>query len=92
MPIIDKELANKIVKKLKARLDTRPGRPHDLALVFEGETLIASFGLRRGSQKSQGHDHIPSDLHLSARQTKDLAHCPMSREQWLQVLREKNLI
>ena len=92
MPVIDKELAEKIVKKLKAKVDLKPNRPHDLALVYEGDVLVAKFGLRRGSKKSLGHDHIPEELHVSARQTKDLAHCPLSREEWLQILREKNLI
>ena len=92
MSVIDKELAEKIVKKLKAKIDPKPNRPHDLALVYEGEILIASFGLRHGSKKSLGHDHIPENLHLTKRQAKDLAHCPMSREEWLQVMRGKNLI
>jgi hypothetical protein len=92
LTVIDKELAYKIVKKLNAEIDIKPGRPHDLARVYEGGKLIARFGLRRGSKKSEGHDHIPNSLFISPRQAKDLALCPMSRNQWLQVLQEKELI
>ena len=91
MPIITKELALRIVKKLKAKMHTRPDRPHDLACVFEGGKLIAQFGIRRGSNKEQGHDHIPDQLFVRPRDAKLLGQCPLSREAWVKILTEKGM-
>jgi hypothetical protein len=88
---ITKEHAKKIVKKLKAEVLTSR-KAHDLARVFYGGELVAQFGLRRGSGRDSGHDHIPEDLHLSHRQTLDLANCPLSFEEWIALLKEKGLI
>jgi len=86
MPPINKDHAQAIAKKVGAVIDTSP-KAHDLALVYHDGTLIATFGIRRGSNKSLGHGHIPKDLHLSPRQTLQLAQCTLSVENWLDVLR-----
>ncbi len=91
MPVITKELALRIVKKLKAQIQQRSNRPHDLACVFEGETLLAQFGIRRGSKKNSGHDHIPDQIHLRPAQARLLGQCPLSRAEWLAILKEKGL-
>ena len=87
MPPINKTHALAIAKKLKARVDTSK-KAHDLALIYHNGSLIASFGIRRGSNHNQGHGHIPKDLHLSPRQTLLLAQCPLKVEQWHDILRE----
>lgn len=92
MPIITKELAQNIVKKLKARVQKRPGRPHDLACVFEDDRLIAQFGLRRGSKKNLGHDHIPDQIFVLPREAKLLGQCPLTRDEWIEILANKGLI
>lgn len=88
MPRIDKEHARKIASKLGAVIDTRK-KAHDLACVYHAGTLVATFGIRRGSRKSLGHGHIPADLHLSPRDTIRLANCPLSRDKWIQHLRNE---
>jgi hypothetical protein len=87
MPPINKDHANSIAKKLGAIIDTGK-KAHDIACVYHKGVLIATFGIRRGSDRNLGHGHIPKDLHLSPRQTLLLAQCPMSLEQWLDVLRD----
>jgi hypothetical protein len=92
MAIITKELAGKITKKLKAQVETTSRRAHDLARVYDDEgLLVASFGLRRGSKKNLGHDHIPERLHLSKHDARLLGQCPLTRQGWLDILREKGL-
>ena len=91
MSVITKDLALAIVKKLKAQIVT--GRKaHDIALVRHEGKLIATFGIRRGSKKDQGHDHIPSAIFVRTGQAKLLGECPMSRDEWLEVLRSKSKI
>lgn len=91
--MLDKEDAQKIRKKLKAKLEkTKKGRPHDLAVIYYGGAIIASFGIRRGSYKSLPHDHIPSSLHLSPNECSRLAECSITRDQWLQKMKSLNLI
>ncbi len=51
--IITKELAQKIAKKLGAEVVTETSA-HDIAYVYEGGRLIASFGIRRGQRKTKG--------------------------------------
>ncbi len=71
--IITKELAEKIAKKLKARLSLRPNKAHDIFEVYESGRLITFFGIRRGSEKDKGHDHIPHDLHVGPRDARSHA-------------------
>lgn len=50
--MLDKEDALKIRKKLKAKLEkTKKGRPHDLAVIYSGNAIIASFGPKRFQQE-----------------------------------------
>lgn len=89
--IITKELALKIAKKLKADI-TRGVGAHDLAEVWHDGILVASFGIRRGSEKDQGHDHVPEEIFVNAHFSKQLGQCPKSREQWIEALTKKGLI
>ena len=89
--IITKELAVKIAKKLGATISSTGGA-HDLAAVFEDGVLVASFGIRRASEKDKGHDHIPADIHVGPSFAKGLGQCPKSREEWIDVLREKGIV
>ena len=91
MPLLTKEHARRIARKLGAEI--RTGRKaHDLAVVYESGIRLSQFGIRRGSRKDLGHDHLTNSLHLSARQCLDLAQCPMTREEWIANLREKGLL
>lgn len=89
---ISKDDAEAIARKLHAVLDSRKNRPHALAKIYHENRLIAHFGIRHGSSRNAGHGHIPNDLHVSFRDVKMLAQCPMSREQWIEKLREKGKI
>lgn len=87
---ITKELAEKIAAKLQAVITN--GSAHDLAAVFHDGTVIATFGIRRGSRKTAGHDHIPRDLHVGPGFAKALGRCPKSRQDWLNAMRDQGLI
>ena len=88
--IITKEHAIKIAKKLKATIRTE--KAHDYAEIFHKDRLIAWFGIRRGSEKDKGHDHVQKDLHVNGHQAKLLAACPLTREDWLEILQKKDLL
>jgi hypothetical protein len=91
--IITKQHALDIAEKLKAVLQTsKKQRPHDLYGVFEEGVLVAAFGIRRGSNKEAGHDHLPKQLFVGPKDAKDLAQCPMSREQYIQKLKQRGKI
>ena len=90
MRVINREHADKIAAKLKAKVVN--GKAHDRAEIYYGGKLIAFFGLRRGSNKQQGHDHIQRDLHLSGYQAKQLAACPLTLDDWIKIMRDKNLL
>jgi hypothetical protein len=89
--IITKDLAKKILRKLKA-MNVKPGKAHDLYAVEHGGRIIASTSLRRGSDRDLGHDHMPKDLHISPRNAKLLGQCPLSRDAYIALLREQGLI
>lgn len=80
---IDKSLANRIAKKLEATYD-RSGNAHDIACVWHDGVIIASFGIRRGSRNSLGHDHIPKEIGVNTRFAKELGNCTKSKQQFLQ--------
>jgi hypothetical protein len=87
--IITRELADKIAKKLKATIDRSSSKSHDMVQVFEDGVLITQFGIRRGSEKDKGHDHIPGLIGVGPAFAKLLGQCPKSRDQWLDAVREK---
>lgn len=91
MRIITKELALKIAKKLEATLEKTRG-PHDIWVVRHNGKMVASFGIRRGSNKQSGHDYIPGEIYVGPHEALLLAQCPMSRQQWVDRLTEKGLI
>ena len=91
MAILTKEHAVKIAAKLGAEI--RSGRKaHDLAVVYENGIRVAQFGIRRGSRKGLGHDHLTNSLHLSLHECLELARCSLSREEWIAQLQEKGLV
>lgn len=91
--IITKEHALNIASKLKAkRIDEKKQRPHDLYAVYDGEVLVTTFSVRRGSNKEAGHDHIPRQLFVGPKAARDLAQCPMSRDDWFRAIREMGKI
>jgi hypothetical protein len=91
MRIITKELALKIVKKLEAALAKTRGA-HDIYVVKQDGKIVASFGIRRSSDKEIGHDHIPAQIYVGPHDALLLAQCPMSRQQWVDKLKQKGLI
>jgi hypothetical protein len=90
--IITKELAVKIVRKLSAAPIPSRGRAHDLYEVRYRGRVVAVISLRRGSEKDQGHDHLPRDLHLSPNRTKLLGQCPFTQDDYFQALRGQGLL
>ena len=91
MPTITREHGEAIVRKLGATLQTRRSA-HDLAVVYHDGIRIVAFGLRRGSRKDIGHGHLPGSLHVTPRECLLLAQCPMTRDQWIEKLREKKIV
>jgi hypothetical protein len=84
---ITSELAVKIAKKLQAEVEN-DGGAHDMAVVFHDGAMVASFGIRRGSRKGAGHDHIPRELHVGPAFARGLGQCPKSRQDWIDKLTE----
>jgi hypothetical protein len=87
--IITKELAIKICDKLQGVLMPTKNAVHDVYGVYYNNQLIAQFGIRHGSNKEAGHDHIQKALNVSTGFTKQLAICTKSREDYL---RERDLL
>jgi hypothetical protein len=89
---ITKEVALKICKKLEGRDITKKNDAHDVCGIFYNGQMIAHFGIRRGSNKEAGHDHIPKDLNVSAGFAKELGACTKYRDDYLDHLRERRLL
>jgi hypothetical protein len=87
--IITKELAIKIRDKLEGRAITTKNAAHDVYGIYHNDQLIAQFGIRRGSSKDAGHDHVQKELNVSTGFAKQLAICTRSRDDFL---RGRNLL
>lgn len=81
-----KEHALTIAKKLDCRLSE--GKAHTTAEVWEGDILVARFGIRRG-RRDLGHGHLPSELHLRRQECKELHECTLDRPGYVQLMRER---
>ena len=88
MAQLTKKHAEDIAKKLAGRRDSSASN-HEMVCIYVEGRLVALYGIRRGSRKDQSHDHVPRELHVSPRQAKDLACCPMSRDDYIEHLRQK---
>ena len=88
---LTKKHALAIAKKLNATIDKK-GSGHDRAEIFHEGKLIAHFGIRRGSRKDQSHGHIPADLYVTQKDARDLALCPMTKKEWLELMEEKGFL
>ncbi len=89
--IITKELAEKIVAKLGA-VKTKAGKAHDHYDVLHEGRIVATTSIRRGSEKDLGHDHLPRDLHIGPAKAKLLGQCPLTRDGYIDLLRERGLV
>lgn len=81
--------AEAIAKKLDCTPDE--GRSHKYYELFADDKLITRFGVRRASRE-KGHGHLPHELHITQKQCKDLSKCPLSKEEYFHILREKNYL
>lgn len=87
---ITKTDAQDIARKLEAKIQT--GGAHNIAAIWVDDVLVAKFGIRHGSRRDQSHQHIPKDIHFSPNKTKQLAQCTISRDQWIQSMKEQGFI
>ena len=85
----DQRDARAIAKKLNATFEK--GAKHDIAVIRYDGKIVGQFGIRRGSG-SLGHNHIPGQIHVNSQQARLLVQCPMSFEDWVVVMKEKNQI
>ena len=76
-----------IAKKLDATVE-RDGK-HQLATFVVGGVVILQFGIRHG--KSGGHGHLcgqDGNLRLSEHRVVKLPNCTMSKEEYIQHLKD----
>jgi hypothetical protein len=85
---ITRELALKIAQKLEAVAITTRSDEHDEYGVYHEGALVASFGIRRSSRKSIGHDYIPNELGVGPNFAKQLGWCPKQRVDYLREIGE----
>ncbi|SRR6266404_1358033 len=88
--MLTKDHAIFIAKKLNAEIRSKSA--HDIAVITYGGKRIAQFGIRRGSNKNQGHNHIPNGVHMTAHDTLLLAQCTISADEWFEMMKRKGFI
>jgi hypothetical protein len=76
--------AERIAIKLGAK--SEEGRRHGhVYITYKGKD-VATYGIRRSSHEV-GHDYIPRQIFITMRQAMDLARCPMSADQYFDILK-----
>ena len=90
--IITKELAIKILDKLKGIKTGKKGGAHTEYAIEHNGQVIALTSLRHGSEKDLGHDHMPRDLNVGPNFAKLLGQCPKSRNDYIRKLQEDGII
>jgi hypothetical protein len=78
-----------IAKKLGCIADERKGHKY-YKLYVQGK-LITMFGVRRAS-KEAGHGHLPYELHITQKQCRDLSNCPLSKDEYLELMKSKGYV
>jgi hypothetical protein len=72
----------RIAAKLDAELTE--GRKHTRAVVRLKGNYVGSYGIRRGT--GLGHDYVPGQIQATTRQALDLARCPLSKADFIELL------
>lgn len=88
--MINKEDAEAIADKLKARLEEKTN--HTVAQFWHNGRLVIWFGIRRGSKKDLPHEYIPSQMKLTQKQCVLFRSCKISLESYVDILIEKGFI
>lgn len=91
MPQVTKQMAERIAGKLRAKQAGKSGAHMNMA-IYHGDVLVANFGIRHGSNKDQGHDHVQGAIHVSAHFARELGTCTKSQQQWVDLMIEKGVI
>jgi len=78
-----------IARKLNAT--SSEGKRHTRVIVELEGRIVGKYGIQR-STREKSHDYIARQIHLTGRQARDLANCPMSREEYITSLRERGLL
>jgi hypothetical protein len=81
--MLTKDHARAIATKLGAHERGKKGSAHDIQKIYHEGKLIAHFGIRHGSKRNAGHDHIPKSLHVSPHFCMELATCTKYLNDWL---------
>jgi hypothetical protein len=87
---LTKDHALAIVKKLRAHKRTdMKGSGHDRYGVYHKGRLVTTIGINRSPRGDRGYGHIPTQVFLTQSQSLDLALCPLTYDEWLDILRQK---
>lgn len=82
--------ALKIARKLGAEITE--GRNHTRVLVVIDDAVVGSYGVSRSSRE-RNHDYIARQIGgISAMQARDLSRCPLSKEDYVRIIRNKGLL
>jgi hypothetical protein len=92
MTVITKERALKIRDKLGGVPITTKNDVHDMYGVFHNGRLIAQFGIRRGSKKEAGHDHVQKELNVPTGFAKQISNCTRYLQDYLDHLHAQGLL
>lgn len=80
----------KIARKLDA--EVAEARKHTRVRIVIDDVLIGAYGVSIGSRESN-HDYIASQIGgISSRQARDLSRCPLSKEEYVRIIRQKGLL
>ncbi len=88
---LEKRDAVDIAKKIGAKVD--PDGVHQRATLEHNGQIVLTFGIRHGSKTGQGHlvgeNHA---LKLNATKAVALARCNMTKDEYIEHLRERRII
>lgn len=89
--MLDAQDAAVIANKLHATIKVNK-KGHDRAEIHYNGKWIASFGIRRASNKSTGHDHIPKSIHWTPHKCKECAKCKGGYDEWVRDMIAQGII
>jgi hypothetical protein len=78
-----------IAKKLRAEVKKKAAN-HKLAIVRINGKEVGRFGIRRGSGELD-HNFIQRQLHMSMRDTEEMAACRRELPDYVAILKDKGL-
>ncbi len=85
---ITQQVVRKVLGKLGAQETSRKGGAHPKYAIYDGDTVVATVGLRHSSKRDIPVPHVTTHLRVGQQFILEMARCKKYKNDWLREIGE----